>query len=78
MANMMHRPCLYDDPATAWFMAQSKAALADMLTDVMRRESQCCDDPATAEAAEKTFFGVLDARKGLRGAPTRIPEREPA
>ena len=73
MANMMHRPCLYDDPATAWFMLQSKAALADMLTDVMRRESDCCDNPATAEAAETAFGRVLDERKGLRGASKRLP-----
>jgi len=78
MANMMHRPCLYDDPATAWFMSQSKAALADMLTDVLRRESDCCDDPAGALDAETAFGCVLDARKGLRGASKRLPGKRDA
>ncbi|MBU6223133.1 MAG: hypothetical protein KGR24_10365 [Planctomycetes bacterium] len=72
MANLMHRPCLYSDPATAWFMAQSKAALADMLTEVLRRDSGRCDDPATAEAAEAAFGDVVAARSRLRGLPKRL------
>lgn len=72
MANLMHKPTLYNDPATAWLMSQSKAALADMLTEVLRLESGRCDDPATAEAAEARFAGVLKARAGLRGLPKRL------
>lgn len=72
MANLMHRPCLYSDPATEWFMRQSKAALADMLTEVIRRESGRCDDPATAEAAQAAFGGVIAARSHLRGLPKRL------
>ena len=51
MASLMHKPCLYGDEATAWLMRQSKAALADMLTEVLRLESGQCDDEATAAAA---------------------------
>ena len=72
MANLMHKPTLYSDPATEWLMTQSKAALADMLTEVLRLESGYCDDPATAEAAEARFSGVLNARTGLRGLPKRL------
>ena len=72
MANLMHKPTIYSDSATAWFMQQSKAALADMLTEIMRLDSGCCDDPATAEAAEQRFAPILDARKSLRGLPKRM------
>jgi hypothetical protein len=72
MANLMHRPCLYSDPATTWLMSQSKAAMADMLTEVLRRESGQCDDPATAEAAEAAFGAVVAARRNLRGLPKRL------
>lgn len=76
MANLMHRPCLYGDPATAWLMQQSKAALADMLTEVLRRESGQCDDPATAEAAEAAFGNVVAARSHLRGLPKRLDKAD--
>jgi hypothetical protein len=72
VGNLMHKPCLYADEATAWFMRQSKAALADMLTEVMRLESGRCDDGATAEAAEQKFAPVLAARTKLRGLPKRM------
>ena len=72
MANLMHRPTLYHDPATSWLMQQSKAALADMLTEVLRRDSGACDDPATAEMAEREFGRVVEARKSLRGLPKRL------
>jgi len=72
MANMMHRPTLYRDPATRWLMEQSKAALADMLTEVLRLDSGLCDDPATAEAAEAKFATLLEARRKLRGLPKRL------
>jgi hypothetical protein len=67
MANLMHKPTLYSDPATAWFMQQSKAALADMLTEIMRLDSGCCDDPATAEAAEQRFATILDSSQVFAG-----------
>jgi hypothetical protein len=72
MANMMHRPTLYCDAATRWLMKQSKAALADMLTEVLRLDSGCCDDPATAEAAEAKFATLLEARRKLSGLPKRL------
>lgn len=72
MANLMHKPTLYSDPATFWLMRQSKAALADMLTEMLRLDSGFCDNPATAEAAEQRFAGVLKAREGLRGLPKRL------
>lgn len=72
MGNLMHKPTLYSDPATAWLMGQSKAALADMLTEVLRLGSECCDDPATAEAAAERFAHVLLARKRLRGLPKKL------
>lgn len=72
MANLMHKPTLYRDPATAWLMQQSKAALADMLTEMLRLDSGFCDNPATAEAAERRFAGLLKARDGLRGLPKRL------
>ena len=72
MANLMHKPTLYADPATAWLMRQSKAALADMLTEMLRLESGCCDDAATAEAAESRLAGILKAREGLRGLPKKL------
>lgn len=72
MANLMHKPTLYNDPATQWFMRQSKAALADMLTEMMRLDSGSCDCPASAEAAEQRFAGLLEARTGLRGLPKRL------
>lgn len=72
MANLMHKPTLYSDPATAWLMKQSKAALADMLTEMLRLDSGLCDNPATAEAAEQRFAGLLKAREGLRGLPKRL------
>lgn len=72
MANLMHKPTLYNDAATAWLMSQSKAALADMLTEVLRLDSGRCDDEATAEYAAERFHSILDARKGLRGLPKRL------
>jgi hypothetical protein len=72
MANLMHKPTLYNDAATAWLMQQSKAALADMLTEVLRLDSGRCDDDATAEYAAERFQPILDARKGLRGLPKRL------
>lgn len=72
MANLMHKPCLYSDEATAWFMSQSKAALADMLTEVMRVDSGRCDDEAKAADAESRFAQILAARKSLRGLPKRL------
>lgn len=72
MGNLMHKPTLYRDPATVWLMTQSKAALADMLTEVLRLDSGRCDDPATAEAAEARFASVLEARTKLRGRPKRL------
>jgi len=72
MANLMHKPTLYNDPATAWLMRQSKAALADMLTEMLRLHSGRCDDPATAEAAESQFCNILEARKSLRGLPKKL------
>ena len=64
---LMHKPTLYDDPATKWLMQQSKAALADMLTEVLRCEQESADDPATAAAAEAKWGGLLERRKALRG-----------
>lgn len=72
MANLMHKPNLYKDAATAWLMTQSKAALADMLTEVLRLDSGRCDDEATAEYAAERFQSILDARKALRGLPKRL------
>lgn len=72
----MHKPCLHNDEATGWFMKQSKAALADMLTEVMRLESGRCDDPATAAACEEKFGSLLEQRKRLRGLPKRSENRE--
>jgi hypothetical protein len=72
MANMMHRPTLYRDAATRWLMKQSKAALADTLTEVLRLDSGRCDEPATSAAAEQRFASVLAARRKLRGAPKRL------
>lgn len=72
MASLMHKPTLYRDPATAWLMQQSKAALADMITEMLRLDSGSCDDPATAEVAEQRFAGLLKAREGLRGLPKRL------
>jgi len=65
MGHLMHKPCLYTDEATLWLMAQSKSALADMLTEVLRLDSDCFDDEATAHAAEERFSRVLDLRKQL-------------
>lgn len=76
MGNLMHKPCLYRDEATAWFMRQSKAALADMLTEVMRLESGQCDEPASADACEEKFGSLLESRKRLRGLPKRSANRE--
>lgn len=76
MGNLMHKPCLHSDEATAWFMRQSKAALADMLTEVMRLESGRCDEPATAAACEEKFGSLLESRKRLRGLPKRSANRE--
>ena len=67
MGHLMHKPCLYTDEATLWLMAQSKSALADMLTEVLRLDSDCFDDEATAHAAEERFSRVLTLRKQLRG-----------
>jgi hypothetical protein len=72
MASLMHKPTLYRDPATAWLMQQSKAALADMITEILRLDSGSCDAPATAEEAEQRFAGLLKAREGLRGLPKRL------
>ena len=72
MASLMHKPCLYGDEATAWLMRQSKAALADMLTEVLRLESGQCDDEATAAAAEARFASVLQAPVWLRGLPKKM------
>lgn len=71
MANLMHKPTLYSDPATVWLMQQSKAALADMLTELLRLESGRCDDPATAEHAQERFGAILHHRASLRGLPKR-------
>jgi hypothetical protein len=68
----MHKPTLYSDPATAWLMRQSKAALADMVTEMLRRDSGHCDDPATVEHAQEQFGSLLLAREGLRGLPKRL------
>lgn len=72
MANLMHKPCLYSDEATTWLMRQSKAALADMLTEILRLDTGRCDDEATAADAEQRFAQVLEARKRLRGLPKRL------
>lgn len=72
MANLMHKPTLYSDPATAWLMRQSKAALADMVTEMLRLDSGRCDDPATAEHAQERFGSLLIAREGLRWLPKRL------
>lgn len=60
------KPTVYQDPATKWLMSQTKAALADMLTEVLRLEQESADDPATAEAAEAKFARVLAMRDGLK------------
>jgi len=78
MANLMHKPTLYDDPATAWLMRQSKAALADMLTELLRLDSGQCDEPATEAAAVARLAGILHARKSLRGLPKRASVRAEA
>lgn len=72
MSNLMHKPTLYRDQATGWLMRQSKAALADMLTEILRLDSGRCDDEATAEAAAEKFAGILAARKRLRGLPKKM------
>ena len=72
MSNLMHKPTLYHDQATEWLMRQSKAALADMLTEVLRLDSGRCDEQATAVAAEEKFAGILAARKRLRGLPKKL------
>ena len=74
VASLMHKPTLYSDPATRWLMKQSKAALADMLTEVLRCESESCDEPATATAAETKFAGVLERCRQLRGLSKRSQE----
>lgn len=63
---MNKKPPLYDDPATRWLMAQSKAALADMLTEVLRLEQESADDPASEKAAEERFGAVLLRRAGMK------------
>lgn len=66
VGSLMHKPTLYDDPATRWLMKQSKAALADMITDFLRTEQESADEPATAQSAEARFAGLLERRKSLR------------
>lgn len=73
---LMHKPNLYTDPATVWLMGQSKAALADMLTEVLRCEQESADEPASAEAAEKKFAGVLESRKALKGLAKKFANRK--
>jgi hypothetical protein len=60
------KPTLYDDPATTWLMEQSKAALADMLTEVLRLDQESADDPASREAAEKRFGTIVARRHDLK------------
>jgi hypothetical protein len=60
------KPNLYDDPATAWFMEQSKAALADIATELLRLQLGECDTPASREAAEAMFGKLIEERKGLK------------
>ncbi len=71
MANLLHKPTLYNDPATAYLMRQSKAALADMLTEILRCEQESCDDPATAAAAEARLAGILSRRDRIKAEPKR-------
>ncbi len=71
MANLLHKPTLYSDPATAYLMRQSKAALADFVTELLRCEQESCDDPATAEAAESRIASIINRRSQLKAAPKR-------
>lgn len=56
-------------------MRQSKAALADMLTEELRLQSESCDDPATEYMAKARFAGIIEARKSLRGLPKKLGNR---
>lgn len=71
MAHLHNKPTMYDDAATQWFMRQSKAALADMLTEALRLENGRCDDEATAEEAAERWQQMVDARKKLAGGRGR-------
>ena len=75
MAHMFNKPTLYDDDATTWLMTQSKAALADMVTELLRCGNECCDDEVSAEQAKERFAVLLTARKGLKSIRETIREK---
>lgn len=75
MAHMYHKPTLYRDEATTWLMTQSKAALADMVTELLRCGNECCDEEVSAEQAKERFAVLLTARKGLQSIREEIRAR---
>ena len=56
------------DPAVRWLDGQTKAALIDMLIEVLRThpEHTGCDDPIYADLPHRLFAGVLARRKGKK------------
>ena len=74
MAHMFNKPTIYNDAATKWLMTQSKAALADMVTELLRCGNECCDDEVSAEQAKERFETLLNARKDLKSIRETIRE----
>lgn len=56
------KQCLYDDPAVKVLSRLSKAALVDVLVDILRRDSGSCDDPVSEADAIAAVALVLQQR----------------
>ncbi|MDE2102429.1 MAG: hypothetical protein KGL39_34605 [Patescibacteria group bacterium] len=58
------KPPTYDDPAVAWLMRLSKAALADCVIDLMRPspDRESCDIPLTVREVSERLSVVLENR----------------
>ena len=56
------KPSVYTDDAASWLHFLSKAALVDCVVDLLRGQSESCDEPVSIAAAKKRLEPVILTR----------------
>lgn len=59
------KPSTYRDEAVPWLHYLSKAALVDCVIDLLRGQSECCDEPVSIATAKERLEPVLNMRGDL-------------
>lgn len=68
------KPVVYRDPAAAWLMKLSKAALVDCVIDLLRGASESFSEPVSVERASERLTPVLIMRGDKEPTPTKSAE----